>query len=69
MYGLRLENAEGIDTLLGHPPEFGREGEPEFRHVPAGPLRVRLGGQGSGIPETIMTVIVPEGGETVADLR
>ncbi len=68
-YMLRIENMDGIDILLESHFDLAREGEPAIRHVPAGPLRVRIGGERAGIPEKRADVIVAENGEAVADLR
>jgi carboxypeptidase family protein len=68
-YRLRIENSDGIDILLAGLFDLAREGDPAIRHVPAEPLRVRIGGENSGIPEKRAEVIVSEDGEAVADLR
>jgi len=68
-YGLRLENAAGIDVLAGRALLQSLDDPSAIHHVPAEHLRVRLGGGSSGVGERVAYVDIAEGGEAVADLR
>ncbi len=56
----------GREVLVPHPTTGGGT---EIDNVPAGRLKISLGGGDEGQPSKTVEVTVPEGGEAVADLR
>jgi len=74
---LRIEAEDGNDLTyeligFGDTGTLAPEGEPGqamLHHAPEGILTVRIGGEGTSIPERVTTVTIPLGGEGVIDLR